>query len=53
MLKVFAMSKLLIKILEQGIRTYGSTKYQQFAKRLARVISDTVHYVNDCWEIFK
>ncbi|XP_014245821.1 ectopic P granules protein 5 homolog [Cimex lectularius] len=53
LLKIFAISRYLIKILEQGIITYHSIRYQQFAKRLASIILHIAQYTTDAWEIHK
>ncbi|XP_066590073.1 ectopic P granules protein 5 homolog isoform X2 [Prorops nasuta] len=52
MLRVFAFSTALVRILKQGLKTYDSPRYRQLAKRLSALIRDIVQYASDQWEIF-
>ncbi|XP_012284320.1 ectopic P granules protein 5 homolog isoform X2 [Orussus abietinus] len=52
MLRIFAFSTVVIRLLRQGLRTYDSPRYRQLAKRLSALIRDVVQYVSDQWEIF-
>ena len=40
-------------MMKEGLRTFNTLKYRQFAKRLGQLIRHTVHYVSDHWENFK
>lgn len=52
-LRLFAFATLFVRLLRQGLRTYDSPRYRQFAKRLGRLIRHTVQYASDVWEGFR
>ncbi|XP_020712165.2 ectopic P granules protein 5 homolog isoform X2 [Athalia rosae] len=52
MLRIFAFSSILVRLLRQGLRTYDSPRYRQLAKRLSALIRDIVQYASDQWEAF-
>ncbi|KAK7871957.1 hypothetical protein R5R35_004755 [Gryllus longicercus] len=52
-LRLFAFSTVLVRLLRQGLRTYDTPRYRQFAKRLGRLIRHTVQYASDHWECFR
>ena len=47
------MIMMFVFLFKEGLRTFNTPKYRQFAKRLGRLIRHTVHYVSDHWENFK
>ena len=53
MLKLFAFATQFVYLLRAGLKTFNTPKYRQFAKRLGRLIRQTVHFVSDHWENFK
>ena len=53
MLKLYAFSTQFVYLLREGLKTFNTPKYRQFAKRLGRLIRHTVHFVSDHWENFK
>ena len=53
MLKLFAFSTQFVYLLREGLKTFNTPKYRQFAKRLGRLIRHTVHFVSDHWHNFK
>lgn len=53
MLKLISFSSTFVKILGEGLKTYDTEKYRQFAKRLARLVRHCVLYLTDVHEIFK
>nr|CAD7569208.1 unnamed protein product [Timema californicum] len=53
LLRLFAFSTVLVRLLRQGLKTYGTPRYRQFAKRLGRLIRHTVQYASDQWESFR
>lgn len=53
MLKLISFSSIFVKILGEGLKTYDTEKYRQFAKRLARLVRHCVLYLTDVHEIFK
>ena len=53
LLKLFAFSTQFVLLLREGLRTFNTPKYRQFAKRLGRLIRHTVHYVSDHWANFQ
>ena len=53
MLKLFAFATQFVYLLKEGLKTFNTPKYRQFAKRLGRLIRQTVHFVSDHWENFK
>nr|XP_022906095.1 ectopic P granules protein 5 homolog [Onthophagus taurus] len=52
-LRFFAFSTLLLKVIQEGLFTYEQSRYNQFAKRLCRLIRHIVQYATDIWEIFQ
>ncbi|KAF5285353.1 hypothetical protein FQA39_LY04452 [Lamprigera yunnana] len=52
-LRFFAFGTVLLKILENGLKTYDQPRYHQFSKRLCRFIRHVVQYITDQWEQFK
>ena len=52
-LKLFAFSTQFVYLLREGLKTFNTPKYRQFAKRLGRLIRHTVHFVSDHWQNFK
>lgn len=52
MLRIFAFSSILVRLLRQGLKTYDSPRYRQLAKRLSALIRDIVQYASDQWEAF-
>jgi len=52
-LKLYAFSTQFVYLLREGLKTFNTPRYRQFAKRLGRLIRHTVHYVSDHWENFK
>ena len=53
LLKLFAFSTQFVYLLREGLKTFNTPKYRQFAKRLGRLIRHTVHFVSDHWQNFK
>ena len=53
MLKLFAFSTQFVYLMREGLKTFNTPKYRQFAKRLGRLIRHTVHFVSDHWQNFK
>ncbi|XP_066259328.1 ectopic P granules protein 5 homolog [Euwallacea similis] len=51
-LRYFAFSSVLLRLLRQGLETYCLPKYNQLSKRLSRLIRHVVQYATDQWEIF-
>ncbi|XP_045481046.1 ectopic P granules protein 5 homolog [Harmonia axyridis] len=51
-LRFFAFSTLLLRIINKGLHTYNQPRYNQFAKRLSRLILHLVQYATDLWERF-
>lgn len=51
MLRYLAFSSVFLRIVRQGLDTYCLPKYNQFCKRLSRVIRHIVQYATDQWEI--
>ena len=47
MLKLFAFSTQFVYLMREGLKTFNTPKYRQFAKRLGRLIRHTVHFVSD------
>ena len=37
-------------MMKEGLRTFNTPKYRQFAKRLGQLIRHTVHYVSANWD---
>ena len=52
-LRFFAFSTIVLKILGTGLLTYTQFRYNQFSKRLCRLIRHIVQYASDQWEFFK
>jgi hypothetical protein len=52
-LRLLAFATVFVRLLRQGLRTYDSPRYRQFAKRLGRLIRHTVQYASDVWEGFR
>lgn len=52
MLRVFAFSTLIVRLLKRGLKTYDSPRYRQLAKRLSSLIRDIVQYTSELWEVF-
>uniref|UniRef100_A0A0K2TWM7 Ectopic P granules protein 5 homolog [Nasonia vitripennis] n=1 Tax=Lepeophtheirus salmonis TaxID=72036 RepID=A0A0K2TWM7_LEPSM len=52
-LKLFAFSTYFVYLLRDGLATFNTPRYRQFAKRLGRMIRHTVQYVSDHWGGFK
>ncbi|XP_043670805.1 ectopic P granules protein 5 homolog isoform X1 [Vespula pensylvanica] len=52
MIRIFAFSTIIVKLLNKGLKTYDSPRYRQLAKRLSALIRDIVQYVSDQWEVF-
>ena len=53
LLKLFAFSTQFVYLMREGLKTFNTPKYRQFAKRLGRLIRHTVHFVTDHWQNFK
>ena len=51
-LRLFAFSTVLVRLLKEGLKTYDSPRYRQLAKRLSALIRDIVQYATDEWETF-
>ncbi|XP_024941283.1 ectopic P granules protein 5 homolog isoform X2 [Cephus cinctus] len=51
-LRIFAFSTVVVRLLRQGLKTYDSPRYRQLAKRLSALIRDVVQYASDQWEAF-
>ncbi|CAG9823224.1 unnamed protein product [Phaedon cochleariae] len=51
-LRYFAFSTVLLRILYKGIQTYDQPRYNQFSKRLSRFIRHVAQYATDQWEQF-
>lgn len=51
-LRIFAFSTVIVRLLKKGLHTYDSPRYRQLAKRLSALIRDTVQYASDLWEGF-
>lgn len=52
MLRIFAFSTVIVRVLKKGLKTYDSPRYRQLAKRLSALIRDVVQYASDLWESF-
>ncbi|XP_014203959.1 ectopic P granules protein 5 homolog isoform X2 [Copidosoma floridanum] len=52
MLRIFAFSTVLVRLLKKGLKTYDSPRYRQLTKRLSALIRDVVQYASDLWESF-
>ena len=51
-LRIFAFSTVIVRLLQKGLKTYDTPRYRQLAKRLSALIRDTVQYASDLWEAF-
>lgn len=51
-LRYFAFSTVLLRLLHTGLQTYNQGKYNQFSKRLCRLIRHVVQYATDQLEQF-
>lgn len=51
-IRAIAFSSKLMRILKQGLKTYDSERYKQFAKRLGRLMKHTLFYVSDTMQIY-
>lgn len=51
-LRIFAFSTVIVRLLKKGLQTYDTPRYRQLAKRLSALIRDTVQYASDLWELF-
>lgn len=52
-LRLLAFSTTILRILQNGLQTYTQNRYNQFAKRLCRMVRQIVQYATDLWEYFK
>lgn len=52
-LRFFAFGTVLLKIIQKGLETYNGGRYNQFCKRLSRMIRHVVQYATDIWEKFQ
>ena len=52
-LKLFAFGTRLVFIMREGLFRFSSPGYRQFAKKVGNVISLTVQYVSDQWELLR
>lgn len=53
LLKFIAFASNLVELIGEGLRTYATERYKQFAKLLSRLVRQTVQYVSDMHTIFK
>lgn len=53
LLRIFAFSTVMVRLLKRGLKTYDSPRYRQLAKRLSALIRDVVQYASDLWESFE
>lgn len=53
LLKFIAFATNLVELIGQGLQTYATERYKQFAKLLSRLVRQTVQYVSDLHTIFK
>ncbi|XP_011503160.1 PREDICTED: ectopic P granules protein 5 homolog [Ceratosolen solmsi marchali] len=51
-LRIFAFSTVIVRLLKRGLKTYDSPRYRQLAKRLSALIRDVVQYASDLWESY-
>ena len=49
---MIAFSTSLVKLFGEGLLTYNTERYKQFAKILGRLIRHTIHYITDINEMF-
>jgi hypothetical protein len=52
-LRFLAFGTVLLKIINKGLHTYAQSRYNQFSKRLSRLIRHVVQYATDIWEQFR
>ena len=52
-LRLFAFSTTFVYLLREGLATFNTPRFRQFAKRLGQMIMHTVEYVSDHWAAFK
>lgn len=52
-LKLLAFANELVQLLGDGLRTYRTERFRQFAKMLGRLIRHTVVYVAETYSLFK
>ena len=52
-LKLFAFGTRLVFIMREGLFRFSSPGYRQFAKKVGNIISQTVQYVSDQWELLR
>jgi hypothetical protein len=52
-LRLFAFSTRFVYLLREGLSTFNTPRFRQFAKRLGQMIMHTVEYVSDHWAAFK
>ncbi|XP_063908736.1 ectopic P granules protein 5 homolog [Zophobas morio] len=52
-LRFLSFGTVLLKIIDKGLRTYDQSRYNQFSKRLSRMIRHVVQYATDQWEQFR
>lgn len=53
LLKFIAFATNLVELIGEGLRTYATERYKQFAKLLSRLVRQTVQYVSEMHTIFK
>ncbi|KAK9711672.1 hypothetical protein QE152_g25342 [Popillia japonica] len=53
LLRLLAFSTMILRILQNGLQTYAQNRYNQFAKRLCRMVRHIVQYATDLWDFFK
>lgn len=53
LLKFIAFATNLVELIGEGLKTYATERYKQFAKLLSRLVRQTVQYVSDIHTIFK
>lgn len=53
LLKFIAFATNLVELIGEGLKTYATERYKQFAKLLSRLVRQTVQYVSDMHTIFK
>ena len=51
-LRLFAFSTVIVRILKRGLQTYDSPRYRQLAKRISAIIRDVIQCASDLWESF-
>lgn len=53
LLKFIAFATNLVELIGEGLKTYATERFKQFAKLLSRLVRQTVQYVSDMHTIFK